>query len=117
MGGYAEYVVEDLLNGLEGVKAKRMFGGYGLSLSGTICGLIADEVLYFKADGSNRGEFEKRGSRPFTYETSRGKRAVMSYWEVPADILEDRAELEAWVHRSAAVSVAAAKMGAKRKRI
>ncbi len=80
-----------------------MFGGYGLYLDGKIFGLIADEVLYFKTDGSNRPEYEARGSRPFTYETAKGRRVAMSYWEVPSEILEDVQLVAEWAKISASL--------------
>ncbi|MCU0946605.1 MAG: TfoX/Sxy family protein [Rubritepida sp.] len=49
--------------------------------------LIADGVLYFKADAATRARFEQAGSERFTYE-SRGKRAAMSYWRAPDEAMD-----------------------------
>ena len=38
----------DILEPLGPVRAKRMFGGAGLFLDGTMFGLIIDDILYFK---------------------------------------------------------------------
>ena len=102
---FAEYVTEDLLAGL-GVSARAMFGGYGLYRDGVIFGIIADDTLYFKVGDSNRAQYEAAGSRPFSYGTARGKKAVMSYWEVPARVLEDRKTAAAWAEESRALSAA-----------
>ena len=97
---FVDYVVGDLLAGIRGVRARAMFGGYGVYKDDAIFGIIADDVLYFKVDDSNRASYEKAGSQPFTYTAKKKKKVVMSYWEVPADILEDRETLEEWVERS-----------------
>ena len=92
--------MRDLLSGVEGVEAKAMFGGYSLYKNGVIFALIADDALYFKVDDTNRKNFEARGSAPFTYE-SRGKCVTMSsYWEVPAEILDDREAIALWAEKS-----------------
>ncbi len=97
--GFVDYVVNDLLADLRGVTARAMFGEHSLYLDGSIFALVSDEALYFKADESNRKDFEAAGSRQYTYESG-GKRVAMPYWEVPADVLEDREELVRWVVRS-----------------
>jgi hypothetical protein len=46
--------VQDQLAGLGEITVKRMFGGAGLYLDGTFFAIVADDVLYFKVDDSNR---------------------------------------------------------------
>ena len=80
---------DDIINMLEPwaqVTAKRMFGGWGLYRERQIFAIIADDRLYFKVDEHNRPDYEAAGSQPFTY-NAKGKRAVMSYWLVPAHVL------------------------------
>lgn len=101
---FLDYVLQDAMQEIEGITAKAMFGGYGLYKEGVVFGIIADEQLYFKVDDTNRVEYEKRGSRPFSYEGKNRKRITMSYWEVPAEILEDRSILVEWVDASVAAS-------------
>ncbi|HTL69804.1 MAG TPA: TfoX/Sxy family protein [Candidatus Eisenbacteria bacterium] len=103
---YAGYVVSDLLVGLDGVTARAMFGEYALYLDGTIFALVCDDVLYFKADETNRARYEKAGSRQYTYRSG-GKDVTMPYWEVPADILEDREEIAKWARESQRVTLKA----------
>ena len=89
--------MQDLMQGIRGVSSRAMFGGWALYRDGVTFGIIADDQLFFKVDEKSRTEYEKRGSRPFIYE-SRGKRVTMkTYWELPADVMEDRDELERWV--------------------
>ena len=101
---FLEYVLRDAMQDIPGITAKAMFGGYGLYKNEVVFGIIADDELYFKVDETNRAEYEKRASRPFTYEGKNRKRITMSYWEVPAGILEDRTLLTDWVDASVAAS-------------
>jgi DNA transformation protein len=95
------YVLEQLERAGR-VSARRMFGGVGLYCEGTFFGLIAEDTLYLKADDSSRADFEAAGSRPFQ---PLGEDSYsMSYYEVPAEILEDRTAVAAWVRKSMAVA-------------
>ena len=87
---FMEYVVGDQLADLHGVSARPMFSGFGIYREGTIVGIIISDELYLKVDETNRREYEAMGSTPFEYERKDGKRISMSYWKVPAEVLEDR---------------------------
>jgi DNA transformation protein len=98
---FVDYVI-DQLAGWGDVSARKMFGGAGLYRDGTVFGLIADDVAYLKVDDSNRDEFVQAGSsafRPFP-----AKKMTMSYYEIPADVLENRDLLGRWAERSLAVA-------------
>ena len=82
------------------VSARRMFGGAGLYREGKMFGLIAADVAYLKVDDSNRNAFVKAGSSPFNPHPGRAKKAVLSYYEIPPQVLEDRDELANWAQRS-----------------
>jgi DNA transformation protein len=108
--GFAEYVVNDLLSGMEGVRARAMFGGHGIYKGDTMFAIIADDELYYKVDGSNRRDFESFGSEPFRY-TVRGKKPVtMSYWKLPAEILDDRERLAEWTEKAVRVAISASRL-------
>ncbi len=51
------------------VKAKAIFGGFGIYRHDLMFGLVARDTLYLKADDKNRADFEARGLVPFTYRT------------------------------------------------
>lgn len=86
---FVTYIADDLLREYD-VKARAMFGGYGLSTKGTTFGMIVDDVLYFKVDDSNKADYEKYSMKPFTYHHSKsGKDIAMSYYEVPPQVVED----------------------------
>lgn len=97
---FRDYLLDQLAP-LGPVQAKRMFGGGGLYLDGAMFGLIADDVLYLKADDANRADFEDAGMAPFTYTNKARKKPVqMSYYETPGDVLEDPEALSAWAGRA-----------------
>lgn len=101
---FHDYVVGDLLGDVPGITSRAMFSGWALYKYRVIFGIVIDAELYFKVDDGNRAEFEKVGSHPFTYTKSDGKSAVMPYWLVPAEFMEDKDELMALIDRSIAVS-------------
>jgi DNA transformation protein len=101
---FLQYVIEQLA-GLPRVAPRRLFGGMGLYSNERIFGLIFRDTLYFKVNDSNRGDYEARGMnrfRPFADKPL----LSMTYYEVPADVLEDADECAAWARKSAAVSAA-----------
>ncbi len=100
---FVDYVVQDLLSGLDSVRARAMFGGWGIYKDGVILGIIVDDELYFKVGPGNQAKYESHGSQPFTYE-SRGKSIAMSYWEVPAEVMDDREAILLWAQESHAIS-------------
>ncbi len=106
--------VTDLLKGFGAFGLRRMFGGAGLFRDDLMFGLIADDTLYFKVDDGNRPDFEAQGMRPFTYQVkSRNSRSVMSYFQVPPDLLEEPGELVAWAEKA----YAAARAGGQEKAV
>ena len=90
---FADYLVE-LLEPLGRVKAKRMFGGFGLYLDGLMFALITDDTLYLKADAGNRAAFAARAMPPFEY-VRQGKVVTLSYLAAPAEALEEPDDLVA----------------------
>ncbi|MCP4612229.1 MAG: TfoX/Sxy family protein [Planctomycetes bacterium] len=100
---FIDYVV-DQLAAWAYVSVRKMFGGAGLYCDGKMFGLIADDVAYLKVDDSNREDFVKAGSSPFNPFPEKAKTTVMPYYEIPADILENRDQLASWAERSLAVA-------------
>jgi len=68
---FIEYLLE-LLHGVGKVKARAMFGGYGLyyfsnfEQDGIMFALVAEDALYLKTDEDNLADFEQRGLEPFS---------------------------------------------------
>ncbi len=108
---YLEYI-KDQLTDLGTITIRKMFGGAGVYCNGVIFGLIAEDTLYLKVDDTNRPDFETLGMGPFV--PFEDKPFAMQYYEVPADILEDRDELALWAGK--AVEVSLRKKTGKRKK-
>ncbi len=98
---YRSYIMEQL-EGFGQVTAKYMFGGVGLYLEGLFFALISNDILYFKVDESNQPDFEAAGMGPFR--PYGDKSYAMKYYEVPADVLEERETLRVWADRALAVA-------------
>ena len=95
---FVTYVVE-VMQSIGPVHAKFMFGGHGIFLEGLMFGLIADSVLYLKADNKTESEFEARGLEAFTY-NKKGKQFKMSYYQAPEETLEDSEEMNLWANKA-----------------
>ena len=104
---YLDYV-HDQLSGLGGVSSRRMFGGAGLYCDEFFFALIDNDTLYLRVDDANRADFTTRGMGQFRPYPDRPQLS-MSYYETPADVLEDAAALVAWARRSVAAAMAAVK--------
>jgi DNA transformation protein len=96
---FVDYVVEQLA-GWGTVSVRRMFGGAGLYRAGTMFAVLADNVAYLKVDDSNRDDFLRAGSAPFEPYPDKIRTTIRTYFEIPADVLEDPAELARWAQRS-----------------
>lgn len=91
--------LKEQMAGFGPVSVKRMLGGAGIYRDGLMFALVADDVLYLKADEETKSQFEAEGLEPFTYE-AKGKRAVMSYWRAPERCLDDAEEMTAWCRKA-----------------
>ena len=106
----------DMLSNLGDVRSRSMFGGYGIYYDGVMIGLIASGAFYLKVDDGNRTAFEAEGSKPFTYRRKgQTKDVAMSYWEVPADVLESRDALCQWTRDAHAAALRSKAKTGKRK--
>ena len=105
---YLEFVM-DQMQDLGPVTSRRMFGGAGIFIYGKMFALVADDTLYLKADDSNKERLTESGCRQF--QPWPDKPAVMPYYEVSPEVLEDDDLLSDW----AAGSIDAALRGAKRE--
>ncbi|MDH3280738.1 MAG: TfoX/Sxy family protein [Gammaproteobacteria bacterium] len=88
------------------VQFRKMFGGYGVFYDGLMIGLVADEMLYLKADAQSAVRFRERDCAQFSYR--KGEQQVsMSYYQAPPEVLEDPAELAAWARSAFEVALRA----------
>ena len=94
---YLTYVV-DQLGHMVRIEVKRMFGGASIYCDGVMFALVADDVLYLKVDDSNRPDFDAVGMKAFQPFPEKATR--MSYYEVPGDVLEQKAVLGPWAQKA-----------------
>ena len=95
--GFRAFVLEQLAD-VKSLQARPMFGGIGLYAGDVFFGIVASDVLYLKVDDSNRERYASEGMPAF--QPYLGKPISMSYYQVPARILEDGDELTAWARAS-----------------
>lgn len=94
--GFVDFVL-DQLGDLREVEARRMFGGHGLYAGEVFFAIVWRDRLFFRTDAESRDEYVRLGAGPFR---PNARQTLKSYYEVPADVLEDRARLTAWAERA-----------------
>jgi DNA transformation protein and related proteins len=117
---FADYCCE-LLAGVGSPVAKRMFGGWGISVDGVTIAVIADltqlgganEKLYLKVDEVTKTQFEAAGGQRFEME-SKGKSMGMNYYTTPDETMESPDAMLPWA-RMALNAALDAKLNAKAK--
>jgi len=87
--------IQDLFQELGPVRVRRMFGGQGIYAGERMFALESGGAIYLKTDDVNRPLLEDAGSRPFVYGAT-GKTAVMSYWSMPEEGIDDPSEAARW---------------------
>lgn len=95
-------MLEQLARAVPGIRARTMFGGVGIYAGDLFFALIADDVVYFKVDDSNRPDFEALDMTPFMPDGPEGE--VMQYYTLPADLLEDVDILGRWAGKAVDVA-------------
>lgn len=109
---YRTFVVEQLNRAVPPIRERSMFGGVGLYSGEVFFALISQDVLYVKVSEADRAAFESLGMPPFRPFEEHGP--VMSYYQLPEDILEDIDELRRRAQRAIA---AAREKKSKRRRL
>ena len=109
---FADYCCE-LLSGVGAPVAKRMFGGWGISVEGVTIAIIADlspkdtgsnEKLYLKVDDVTKKQFEAAGGKRFEME-SKGKTLGMNYYTTPDETMESPDAMLPWARLALRVAL------------
>ncbi len=103
MSEYIDYL-EEVFVDFGRVQPRRMFGGYGIFHKGLMFALVADDVLYLKADEMIADYFVERDLDQFSYH-KQGKSFRMSYYMAPEEIFDDPEEAKVWAERSYAAAI------------
>ena len=101
---FADYCCE-LLSGVGKPVAKRMFGGWGISLDGVTIAIIADlgklggsnQSLFLKVNDSTKAQFEVAGGKRFEMLSKDGKPLGMNYFTTPDEAMESPDAMLPWV--------------------
>ena len=120
---FADYCCE-LLSGVGKPTAKRMFGGWGISVDGVTIAVIADliksgganEKLYLKVNDESKAQFVAAGGLRFEMESKDGKLMGMNYYTTPDETMESPDAMLPWARlalRCALEAKATAKTKAK----
>lgn len=93
---YRDYVLEEL-GKVTAVRARAMFGGYGIYAHDAMFALISSEdILYLKVDDVSRPTYEAVEMPQFH---------KMPYFQLPIEVLENDEQLESWVKTSVDIAV------------
>ena len=111
---YRTYVLEQLNRAVPPVRARAMFGGVGLYAGDVFFALISDDALYIRTDEASRPEFEALGMAPFRPFEEHGP--VMSYHQLPEEVLEEPERLRHWAERAIAGARLARRPKAKKRK-
>ena len=94
MTGRRDAFVDHVVDQLGGdVRARPVFGGHGLYWGGAMFGIVYESTLYLKVDDDWRERYEAAGSACFS---PRPGQRLTSFYAAPADVVDDRDELQAW---------------------
>lgn len=107
----AAALARELFAPLGPLRVKRMFGVQGLWRDDAMFALIADDILYLKADAALAARLEAAGSEPFRF-ARRDRVVETSFWRLPDSALDDPDEALDWARQALEPARAAA---AKRK--
>jgi DNA transformation protein len=103
---FQDYVLEQLAD-VGAIMPKKMFGGVGLYERKIFFGILFNNNLYLKVGDSNRQDYENEGMPAFKPFASRPM--TMQYYEVPAEVLEDKRQLQFWAQKAIAVAARTSK--------
>jgi DNA transformation protein len=109
---FADYCCE-LLSGVGSPVAKRMFGGWGISVDGVTIAVIADlgklggsnQKLYLKVDDVTKVQFEAAGGKRFEMESKDGKPMGMNYFTTPDETMESPDAMLPWARLALRVAL------------
>lgn len=86
--------------------AKRMFGGWGISVDGMNIALIAWDTLFLKTNTDTEPQWRAAGGEPFVFE-AKGKSTQLHYFTPPDEALESPGLMRPWAQLALAAAVAA----------
>lgn len=111
-----KHFVLDQLARVPALSSAPFFGGIGLRSGANFFGMIMGGTLYFSTSPATREEYQKLGSRCFSYTKKDGKVQDTKLFEVPAEVLDDAETLREWANRAIVASGQKRKAGSGRRK-
>ncbi len=105
-------LAQDWLAPLGQVTGRKMMGGMTLYLDGVVFAILADDLLWFKADKESDAEWDAAGCDRFVVGEKDGVPQAMNYRRAPGDVYDDPEDMRRW----AVVALAAGLRSAAKKR-
>lgn len=93
---FKDFVLDQLVD-IPDMTERKMFGAFGLYSEGNFFAIIDDGVLYLKTDAESKQKFIDAGMDCFRPSKDQ---VLKNYYEVPADVLEDKEILARWASES-----------------
>jgi DNA transformation protein and related proteins len=112
---FREFLLDQFRPIVPNVRAKAMFGGLGVYAGDLFFAIVAWERVFLKVSETTRPDFEAIGMGAFQPFGEHGP--VMSYYELPLEILESGTRLQPWLEKSLAVAIAQPQKKAKPKAV
>jgi DNA transformation protein and related proteins len=95
----AQFVIEQLAMN-DPIVTRPLFGAIGLYRNGQVFAMAWKGSLYFKVDEATRKNYEAANSHALGYVSEGMDHSLKSFWEVPADVIEDRDALREWARKA-----------------
>lgn len=99
---YLDFIL-DQLSTWDNVYYKKMFGGAALYQGELAFAMIAFDEVFLKVDESNIDKYIKLGSTPL--QPFKNNETVLSFYKVPADIVENSDEFIKWSKESLQIQI------------
>lgn len=106
--GLAQFVIEQLAVD-EPIVTRPLFGAIALYRNGQVFAMAWKGSLYFKVDETARKNYEAANSHALGYVSKGVDHSLNSFWEVPADVIEDREALREWAGKACEAATKSAK--------
>lgn len=104
--GLAQFVIEQLAMD---IVVRSLFGAIALYRNGKLFAMAWKGSLYFKVDEATRKDYETANSHALGYVSEGVDLSLKSFWEVPADVIEDREALREWAGKACEAAIRGAK--------
>jgi DNA transformation protein len=101
--------LHELFAPLGTIQIKRMFGGAGIYVEGIMFALLADDVLYLKADAENRPLFEAENLEAFSYAAKGKQRVSLSYFRAPDEAMDSPQLMLPWARSALGAALRSAR--------